>query len=209
MNKVIKVLNSINERIEEVLIRSNNDDSIKKIWTNNFGNKLKSNIKKEKKKKKNNNNERKISFKENNLNNKLVKLMFSRNTEVKNNKYESSGLKMLRDHINNRNYKEKKEDEKYKKEKLKKSIKKSLIVKDKDKDKEKNKNDKVSENKLKLENRRSSGFLSKEEVIKKVKDNFIKCNIIDIISKTFIVLVPFHYKLQISCMFVLGSENFS
>ena len=50
--------------------------------------------------------------------------MFSRNTEVKNNKYESSGLKMLRDHINNRNYKEKKEDEKYKKEKLKKSIKK-------------------------------------------------------------------------------------
>ena len=67
---------------------------------------MKSNIKKEKKKKKNSNNERKISFKENNLNNKLVKLMFSRNTEVKNNKYESSGLKMLREHINNRNYKE-------------------------------------------------------------------------------------------------------
>ena len=168
-SRLTKMVSKSNKNIKNSNDESNNDDSIKKIWTNKFGNKLKSNIKKEKKKKKNNNNERKISFKENNLNNKLVKLMFSRNTEVKNNKYESSGLKMLRDHINNRNYKEKKEDEKYKKEKLKKSIKKSLIVKDKDKDK--NKNDKVSENKLKLENRRSSGFLSKEEVIKKIFEN--------------------------------------
>ena len=44
------------------------------------------------------------SYNSNNLNNKLVKIMFNRSiAETKNNKYESSGLKLLRDHINNRN----------------------------------------------------------------------------------------------------------
>ena len=143
----------------------NNEDAIKKNWTSKMGlmDKLKSSIKPEKKKTKKKN-DRKISFKENNLNNKLVKVMFSRNTaEIKANKYESTALKMLRDHINNRNYKEKKEEEKNKKDKIKKSVKKSTNSKDKDKN---NNSDQDS----KTEDRRQSGFLSKDEVMKKMFD---------------------------------------
>ena len=88
--------------------------------------------------------------------------MFSRNTEVKNNKYESSELKMLREQMNNRNYKEKKEDEKYKKDnKSKKIMKKSLNLKDKEK------TSKENLDQLDSSERRQSGFLSKEEVMKK------------------------------------------
>ena len=143
------------------------DDDIKKIWTTKMGlvDKSKSNIKTEKKKKKKyEKNDRKISFKENNLNNKLVKIMFNRSiAETKNNKYESSGLKLLRDHINNRNYKEKKEEEKNKKDKIKKSLRKSANIREK---KKANNSDQDSQS----ENRRNSGFLSKEEVIKKIFD---------------------------------------
>ena len=64
--------------------------------------------------------------------------------------------------MNNRNYKEKKEDEKYKKEKQKKIIKKSINLKDKEKS---------SKEKLDSGERRQSGFLSKEEVIKKMFEN--------------------------------------
>ena len=142
----------------------NNEETIKKILTNKPGanDKLKTNIKTEKKKKKKTDkNERKISFKENNITNKLVKLMFNRNNEIKNNKYESSGLKLLRDHINNRHYKEKKEEEKNK-YKSRKILKKSTNSKDKGKEKNEEKD---SQNQ---EDRRQSGFLSKEEVIKKI-----------------------------------------
>ena len=90
--------------------------------------------------------------------------MFNRSiAETKNNKYESSGLKLLRDHINNRNYKEKKEEEKNKKDKIKKSLRKSANIREK---KKANNSDQDSQS----ENRRNSGFLSKEEVIKKIFD---------------------------------------
>ena len=154
-----------NKNLKNLQQSLNNEDAIKKNWTSKMGlmDKLKSSVKPEKKKTKKKN-DRKISFKENNLNNKLVKVMFSRNTaEIKTNKYESTALKMLRDHINNRNYKEKKEEEKNKKDKIKKSIKKSTNSKDKDKD---NNSDKDS----KTEGRRQSGFLSKDEVMKKMFD---------------------------------------
>ena len=154
-----------NKNLKNLQQSLNNEDAIKKNWTSKMGlmDKLKSSVKPEKKKTKKKN-DRKISFKENNLNNKLVKVMFSRNTaEIKTNKYESTALKMLRDHINNRNYKEKKEEEKNKKDKIKKSIKKSTNSKDKDKD---NNSDKDS----KTEDRRQSGFLSKDEVMKKMFD---------------------------------------
>ena len=96
-----------NKNLKNLEQSLNNEDAIKKNWTSKMGlmDKLKSSVKPEKKKTKKKN-DRKISFKENNLNNKLVKVMFSRNTaEIKPNKYESTALKMLRDHINNRNYK--------------------------------------------------------------------------------------------------------
>ena len=154
-----------NKNLKNLQQSLNNEDAIKKNWTSKMGlmDKLKSSVKPEKKKTKKKN-DRKISFKENNLNNKLVKVMFSRNTaEIKPNKYESTALKMLRDHINNRNYKEKKEEEKNKKDKIKKSVKKSTNSKDKDKN---NNSDQDS----KTEDRRQSGFLSKDEVMKKMFD---------------------------------------
>ena len=162
--KIDKTKSKSNKNVKNINENMNNDDSIKKIMTTKKGlvDKFKSNIKTDKKKKKKNNHDRKISFKENIITNKLVKLMFSRNAEVKNNKYESTGLKMLRDQMNNRNYKEKKEDEKYKKEKQKKIIKKSINLKDKEKS---------SKEKLDSGERRQSGFLSKEEVIKKMFEN--------------------------------------
>ena len=167
MSKSNKNIKKINENMNNTN-NINNEESIKKLMTTKFGfaDKLKSNMKTEKKKKKKSNNDRKISFKENIITNKLVKLMFSRNTEVKNNKYESTGLKMLREQMNNRNYKEKKEDEQYKKDnKSKKIMKKSLNLKDKEKAiKEKLEHVDNSE-------RRQSGFLSKEEVMKKMFDN--------------------------------------
>jgi len=167
MSKSNKNIKKINENMNNTN-NINNDESIKKLMTTKFGfaDKFKSNMKSEKKKKKKSNNDRKISFKENIITNKLVKLMFSRNTEVKNNKYESTGLKMLREQMNNRNYKEKKEDEQYKKDnKSKKIMKKSLNLKDKEKAiKEKLEHVDNSE-------RRQSGFLSKEEVMKKMFDN--------------------------------------
>ena len=154
-----------NKNLKNLKQSLNNEDAIKKNWTSKIGlmDKFKSNIKPEKKKTKKKN-DRKISFKENNLNNKLVKVMFSRNTaEIKTNKYESTALKMLRDHINNRNYKEKKEEEKNKKEKIKKSVKKSTNSKDKEKGRN-------SDQDSKNEDRRQSGFLSKDEVMKKMFD---------------------------------------
>ena len=154
-----------NKNLKNLQQSLNNEDAIKKNWTSKMGlmDKLKSSVKPEKKKTKKKN-DRKISFKENNLNNKLVKVMFSRNTaEIKPNTYESTALKMLRDHINNRNYKEKKEEEKNKKDKIKKSVKKSTNSKDKDKN---NNSDQDS----KTEDRRQSGFLSKDEVMKKMFD---------------------------------------
>ena len=76
--------------------------------------------------------------------------------------------------MNNRNYKEKKEDEKYKKDKLKKSGKRSLKnSKDKietEKEKEKDKDKKRLSEELKSEDRRPSGFLCKDEVIQKIFD---------------------------------------
>ena len=85
--------------------------------------KFKSNIKTEKKKKKRyDKNDRKISFKGNNLNNKLVKVMFNRSiAETKNNKYKSSGLKLLRENKKTEIIKEKKRKKKIKKIKLKNS----------------------------------------------------------------------------------------
>ena len=164
--KMAKNVYRSNKNVKNIKESINKEDQIKKNWTSKAAlvEKYKSVGKTEKKKKRKN--DRKISFKDNNFNNKLVKLMFSRNTEVKNNKYESSGLKMLRDHINNRNYKEKKEDDKYKKEKSKKVGKRSLNSKEKT-EKEKNR---LSED-LKSGDRRQSGFLSKDEVIKKIFDN--------------------------------------
>ena len=164
--KMVKDVYRSNKNVKNIKESINKEDQIKKNWTSKAAlvEKYKSVGKAEKKKKRKN--DRKISFKDNNFNNKLVKLMFSRNTEVKNNKYESSGLKMLRDHINNRNYKEKKEDDKYKKEKSKKVGKRSLNSKEKI-EKEKNR---LSED-LKSGDRRQSGFLSKDEVIKKIFDN--------------------------------------
>ena len=167
MSKSNKNIKKINENMNNTN-NINNEESIKKLMTTKFGfaDKLKSNMKTEKKKKKKSNNDRKISFKENIITNKLVKLMFSRNTEVKNNKYESTGLKMLREQMNNRNYKEKKEDEQYKKDnKSKKIMKKSLNLKDKEKA--------IKEKLEQVDNseRRQSGFLSKEEVMKKMFDN--------------------------------------
>ena len=161
-----------NKNVKNIKDSINKEDAIKKNWTSKIGliDKFKSVGKTDKKKKKKN--DRKISFKDHNFNNKLVKLMFSRNQEVKNNKYESSGLKMLREHMNNRNYKEKKEDEKYKKEKIKKSGKRSLKnSKDKNEtEKEKDKDKKRLSEELKSEDRRQSGFLSKDDVIKKIFD---------------------------------------
>ena len=167
MSKSNKNIKKINENMNNTN-NINNEESIKKLMTTKFGfaDKLKSNMKTDKKKKKKSNNDRKISFKENIITNKLVKLMFSRNTEVKNNKYESTGLKMLREQMNNRNYKEKKEDEQYKKDnKSKKIMKKSLNLKDKEKA--------IKEKLEQVDNseRRQSGFLSKEEVMKKMFDN--------------------------------------
>ena len=167
ISKSNKNIKNINENMNNTN-NINNEESIKKIMTTKFtlADKFKSNMKTEKKKKKKNNNDRKISFKENIITNKLVKIMFSRNTEVKNNKYESSGLKMLREQMNNRNYKEKKEDEKYKKDnKSKKIMKKSLNLKDKEK------TSKENLDQLDSSERRQSGFLSKEEVMKKMFEN--------------------------------------
>ena len=70
---------------------------------------------------------------------------------------------MLRDHINNRNYKEKKDEEKNKKDKIKKSLRKSANIREK---KKANNSDQDSHS----EKKRNSGFLSKEEVIKKIFD---------------------------------------
>ena len=164
--KLSKNICKSNKNLKNLKDCINNEDAIKKNWTTKMGivDKFKSNIKPEKKKTKKKNNDRKISFKEQNVNNRLVKVMFSRNTaEFKSNKYESSALKVLRDHINNRNYKEKKEDEKNRKDKLKKSLKKSINSKDKLKERHNN-----SDQDSKNEERRQSGFLSKEEVLKKM-----------------------------------------
>ena len=163
--KLSKQICKSNKSLKELKGKINNDDSIKKNWTIKGAtvDKYKSNIKIErKKKKKTDKNDRKISFKENNINNQLVKIMFSRNNEIKNNKYESSGLAMLRDQMNNRKYKEKKEEEKFKRDKSKKIIKKTSNSKDKETDK-----NELNDSK-KQEDRRPSGFLSKEEVIKKI-----------------------------------------
>ena len=166
--KINKDISRSNKNIKNIKDSINKEDAIKKNWTTKMGffDKNKSVGKMDKKKKKKN--DRKISFKDNNFNNKLVKLMFSRNSEVKNNKYESSGLKMLRDHMNNRNYKEKKEDEKYKKDRNKKAGKKNLNSKDKN---EKDKEKKRSSGELKNDERRQSGFLCKDEVINKLFNN--------------------------------------
>ena len=161
----IKVEGNSDEKISKSNKNIENiKDDIKKNWTTKMGlvDKYKPSIKTDKKKKKRyEKNDRKISFKENNLNNKLVKIMFNRNSaETKNNKFESSGLKILREHIKG-NYKEKKEEEKNKKDKIKKSLKKSENLRGKKKE---NNSDQDSQN----EDRRNSGFLSKEEVIKKI-----------------------------------------
>ena len=161
-----------NKNVKNIKNSITKEDAIKKNWTSKIGliDKFKSIGKTDKKKKKKN--DRKISFKDHNFNNKLVKLMFSRNQEVKNNKYESSGLQMLREHMNNRNYKEKKEDEKCKKDKMRKSGKRSLKnSKDKNEaEKDKDKDKKRLSDKLRSENRKQSGFLRKDEVIQKIFD---------------------------------------
>ena len=142
-----------------------NEDLIKKVYTTKVGEKSKSIIKAEKKKNKKTN--RKISFKEHNINNKLVKMMFNRNVEVKNNKYESSALKVNRNNINTRTFAEKKEDEINKKETSRKTKKKRTNSKDKNENSDKN---------IRCEDRRSSGFLVKEEVIKKIFDKDLNNN---------------------------------
>ena len=159
-NKNNKKVYRSNKNLKDIM---KNEDLIKKVYTTNITKNIEKNksiIKTDKKKKKKN--DRKTSFKENNVNNKLVKVMFSKNLENKKNKYESSGLKMLRDYINNRNYIEKKDEEKNKKEISRKIKRKNTNIR--------NKNEKTSDKYFneRFEDRRSSGFLVKEEVMKNI-----------------------------------------
>ncbi len=66
----------------------------------------------------------------------------------------------IREHINNRIYKKRKRKKKNKKDKTKKSLRKNVNLKER---KKANKSDQDSQN----EDKRNSGFLSKEEFIKK------------------------------------------